>query len=157
MASLTLASRELRVERDRLLKRLLRFLHARNGPRPVKPRPPAHHEVVGVGIDRPFLLDPAANRLDELEVQGPGEAAGDLVLGLRQVSPVGVEPLRPQMPAGFGVDQLDIHPNLAARSPHAPFEHIADAEFAANLLHIDRFALVGKGGAAGDHKAARNP
>ena len=109
---------------------------------------------MGIGIDRPFLLDPAANRLDKLEVQRPGEAAGDLVLGSGQVSPLGFEPLVPQVSAGLGVDQL---PNPAARPPHAAFEHVADAELAADLFHIDGLALVGKGGAAGDHKAPGDP
>jgi hypothetical protein len=40
-------------------------------PRPVKQRPAAHHEIVRIGIGRLFLLDPAAYRRDEFEVQGP--------------------------------------------------------------------------------------
>src|SRR5438552_7186611 len=54
------------------------------------------------------------------------------------------------MRAGFGIDQLrgDAHP--VAALAHAAFEHIAHAEFAADLLHIDRLALVGEARIAGD-------
>jgi hypothetical protein len=54
------------------------------------------------------------------------------------------------MGAGRRVDQLpgDAHP--AARLAHRAFEHIAHAELAADLLHVDGLALVGKTRIAGD-------
>ena len=54
------------------------------------------------------------------------------------------------MRAGLCLDQVagDAHP--VAALAHAAFEHIADAEFAADLLHIDRLALVGEARIAGD-------
>jgi len=56
-----------------------------------------------------------------------------------------------------GIDQLNIHPNLVASPPHTSFEDIPNAEFAADLLHVDGLALVGEGRVAGDHKAPRYP
>jgi hypothetical protein len=85
------------------------------------------------------------------------ETAADLFLGLGEALPVGLEPLGPEVPSGLGVDQLHVDPRLAARSPHAAFEHIPDTELAADLPHIDRPALVGEGGAASDHKAVGDP
>src|SRR5271165_951369 len=58
------------------------------------------------------------------------------------------------MRAGFGIDQLDVDPDLIAGSLDAPFENIANAQFAADLLGVDRLALVGESGVAGDHDAA---
>ena len=54
------------------------------------------------------------------------------------------------MRAGCRVDQLrgDAHP--AAGLAHRAFEDIADAELAADLLHVDGLALVGKARIAGD-------
>ena len=68
------------------------------------PGPPTHDEIARIGIDRPFLLDPAAQILDEFEIERPGETAGDLVLGCREVGAIGVEPVGPQLHPAFGID-----------------------------------------------------
>src|SRR5215467_891371 len=54
------------------------------------------------------------------------------------------------MRGGFGVDQLPGDPNPAAGLPHRTFKDIADAEFAPDLLHIDRLTLVRKARIASD-------
>jgi hypothetical protein len=100
---------------------------------------------------------PGGFRFDQLEVEGNCDPARDLVLQDEQIADVAVEPLGPQMRAAFGIDQLSVDAHLAARAPDAPFQHIADAELAADLPRLDRFALVGKGGAASDHEASRDP
>ena len=46
------------------------------------------------------------------------------------------------MISSFGVDELDIHPEPVAAALHRAFEHVADVQFAADLPHIGRFALV---------------
>jgi hypothetical protein len=48
------------------------------------------------------------------------------------------------MRAGLGLDQLrgDAYP--PATSPDGAFEDLADAEFAADPLHVDHLALVGE-------------
>ena len=42
---------------------------------------------------------------------------------------------------------------LSLDAPHAAFEHIPHAEFPPDLLHVDRLALVGESGIAGDDEA----
>src|SRR5215831_16609287 len=54
------------------------------------------------------------------------------------------------MSVGPGVDQLRRDAHAAGGSTHRAFEHVADAELAPDLLHIDRLALVRKGRIAGD-------
>jgi hypothetical protein len=56
------------------------------------------------------------------------------------------------MRASQRIDQLsgDAHPR--SRLAHRAFEHIAHAELATDLLHVNRLALVGKGRYAGDHE-----
>ena len=74
-----------------------------------------------------------------------------------QVRTIGVELVGPEMRAAFGIDQLRVDPNLVTRPPDTAFEDIANTELAADLLYVDRLALVGKGGGAGDHKASGDP
>src|SRR6266436_6313669 len=50
------------------------------------------------------------------------------------------------------VDQLGGDAHARTPLPHRAFKHIADAQFAADLLHVDRLALVGKARVAGDHE-----
>jgi hypothetical protein len=61
------------------------------------------------------------------------------------------------MRAGFGINELHIHPNLIACPSHAAFQYVLDTQFAANLFGVEGFVLVGKGCVAGDNKAAGNP
>ena len=82
------------------------------------------------------------------------EPAGDLVLHSEQIGGVAVEPLRPEMGVGCRIDQLSADPDLAAGPPDAAFEYIAHAELAADLLCVDRLALVGERGVALNHQAA---
>ena len=78
-------------------------------------------------------------------------------LSFRKVSAVGLEPVGPSMRTGLTIDQLDIDLNLVAHTPHATFQDIADPQLAADLLCINGFALIGKGGVAGYYKAVGNP
>ena len=58
------------------------------------------------------------------------------------------------MRAGLGGDQLRVDLYLVADAAHAAFQDIADAEFAPDLLGVDRLALVSERGVAGDDEAA---
>jgi hypothetical protein len=61
------------------------------------------------------------------------------------------------MRVGLGVDQLCVDPDLVIRSLDAPFEHIAYAEIATDLLRVDRLVFVGERGIPRDHKHMRDP
>ena len=95
----------------------------------------------------------SASALVKAVAQTVGQSRHDLILQLEQVGHVLLETVGPQMRAGFGVDELgvDAHPVLVAL--HRAFEHVADAEFLADLLGVDALALVGEGGVAGDDEA----
>ena len=120
------------------------------------PGPPAHDEILRIRIDCLLLLDAAAYVPDELEIESLSEAARNLALCLRKVSAVVLKPVGPHVRAAFGVDQLHVHLHLITGPPHAAFEDIPNAEFAAYLLHVDELALVGKGRAAGYYEATGN-
>jgi len=54
------------------------------------------------------------------------------------------------MVPGLGFDQLCSDADATAGFAYAAFEHIAHAELASDLLHVDRATLVGEGAVAGD-------
>ena len=82
------------------------------------------------------------------------KARDDLVLHVEEVGYGLVEALGPEMIASLGVDELDIDPHAVAAALHRTFEHVAHVQFAADLLHVEGLALVGKGGVTGDHERA---
>src|ERR1700746_3250811 len=91
----------------------------------------------------------------ELDPESTCETTGNLVLRRRQVHQVGIEAVRPQMRAAFAIDQLYVHPDLVTDPPHAAFEDVVHPKLAADLLRVDRFALVGERGISGDHETPR--
>ncbi len=93
----------------------------------------------------------------QLYIERPGQAADNLVLHLEDVFHRLVESFRPQVRSGLGADQLDIHPQPIAAPLHRTFQRIADVQLRADLDNVDRFALEGEGGVAGDHETAVDP
>ncbi len=56
-----------------------------------------------------------------------------------------------------GLDQLARDANPVAGLAHAAFEHVAHTQLAADLLHVDRFSLVGEARIARDDKQQWQP
>jgi hypothetical protein len=50
----------------------------------------------------------------------------------------------------LGIDQLGVDPDLVARPPDTPFQHVAHVQLAADLLCFYRSALIGEGSTPGD-------
>ena len=85
------------------------------------------------------------------------QARDDFVLHVEEIGERLVEPLRPEMTARLGVDQLDIDAHPVSAALNAAFEDIADVQLPADLLQIDGLALVGEGGVAADHDGVPYP
>jgi hypothetical protein len=119
----------------------------------VGPSPPAHDQVARIGTHH-VCLDAALLGPDQLDAERLCETPGDLRLRSREIGALGVEPVGPKVPAGCGIDQLHVYLNLVTGPPHSAFEHIANAELTADLLCVDRFALIGESRVAGDREAA---
>ena len=66
----------------------------------------------------------------------------DLVLDGKHVLQLSIVALGPTVSAGDGVDELRGDADAIASAANAAFEHVADAELAADLPDIDRLALV---------------
>jgi hypothetical protein len=69
-----------------------------------------------------MLGRPGGLRSEQLDAERVRDPACDLVLQREQIAGVAVEPLRPEMRVGRGIDQLGIDSDLAARPPDAPFK-----------------------------------
>ncbi|MDE5444447.1 hypothetical protein GWG65_23965 [Bradyrhizobium sp. CSA207] len=82
--------------------------------------------------------------------KGGRQRFGEFVLHSENIGEIAVVALGPHMVAGSGLYQLRSDADPIAGLAHAAFEHIAHAEFASDLLHIDRSTLVGEGGVPGD-------
>ena len=74
----------------------------------------------------------------------------DLILHGEDVGQIAIVALGPDVISRFTFDQLRSDPDPIAGLAHAAFEHIAHAELPADLFHVDRTALVSKGGVPGD-------
>ena len=57
----------------------------------------------------------------------------------------------------LGVDKLSVYPHLIGRPPDAAFEHVAHAQFATDLLRVDRLVPIRDRGVALNHQHDRNP
>ena len=68
-----------------------------------------------------------------------------------------LQPLGPDVRISLGIDQLSVDAHLLDRPLDAPFQHIANAQLAPDLLRVDRLVLVGEGGIARDYEAAGDP
>src|SRR6516164_3645613 len=139
-----------RIARDRLLQqaKCLRDLSRRGKEHGVRPQVRIiGAEIGGRAVGRAGGFGGLQRRLDDA-----GDAGRDLVLQLEDIFERTVEAVGPQMRPGQRVDQLrrDAHPS--AGFAHRAFEHIADTELSADLLHLDRLAFVRKARIAGDHE-----
>ena len=88
----------------------------------------------------------------ELRLDRSDDSLGDFVLHGKDVGDAAVVALGPEMAAGGGVVELRGDAHLVAASPHAAFEHVADAELPPDLFHVDRAALVHEARIARDNE-----
>ena len=69
---------------------------------------------------------------------------GDLILHCEDVGEIAVVALGSVVISRFGLDQLRCYADAVPGFAETAFEHIAHAELASHLLHIDDAALVSK-------------
>src|SRR5262249_36925287 len=138
---------EIGVEFDRAIEQPQRLAEALLGPT-IKALHPT--QVIVIGVEALGGLALGAFDLGRflLRPDAAYHVGGHAVLQLEDVFEAAVETLRPQMRARGGVDELAGDAQTVRRFAHATLEHVAHPQLAADLLHIDRSALVGKAGIA---------
>ena len=111
-------------------------------------------EIIVISIKIAGWLRACAIDLGLLDagLDGADHAFGHRVLQLEHVFQRAIEFLRPKMRAGRGFDQLPGDAHATAGFANAALKHIANAEFAADLLDIDGLAFVGEARIARDHE-----
>src|SRR5215469_4177379 len=75
-----------------------------------------------------------------------------LVLKLEDVLKRSFESISPKIRASESVDQVSGNAYSLARLSNRTLQHVPDAEFTTDLLHIDCLALVGERAVARDHE-----
>src|SRR5690348_18177184 len=100
----------------------------------------SHIGLIGVEIVGWLGLRPLALCLFEFRENGSDDAGRHLVLQIEDVGQRAVEPVRPDVDARRGDYELPCDAHPAARLASAALQHVAHAELAAYLLHIDRAA-----------------
>ena len=93
----------------------------------------------------------------EMRLDRGHDLLGDVVLHREDVVQLAVVLLGPDVLAAPGVDQLAGDAQPPAGRAHAALQHVAHAEVARDLAHVDRAALVGEGRVAGDHEQPAQP
>src|SRR6266446_5729140 len=99
-------------------------------------------------------LRPPRLSLNELRLERVGEPRYDFVLHVKEVGNGLVKTLRPEVVAGFGVDQLHVHPKAVSRTLHRALEYIPDVQLTSQLLYVNGSALEGERGVACNHERA---
>ena len=124
---------------ERAIEKAARLRNIVRGPTLIEPSQTLKIEVHRVGVRGLFR----ASRLggDELGVQRARQPRDDFVLHVEEIGERLVEPLGPEMIAGFGVDELDVDAHAVSAALDAALQHIADVQLAADLLQIDGLPL----------------
>jgi hypothetical protein len=140
---------QLGIERDRLGEELARAQVRRARDVVELPRSLAH-QVPGAHVRGARARGARALAPQKLGLDRAGDAARDFVLHGEDLGELAVVALRPEVRAGAGIDELRRDPHALARLAHAAFEHVAHAELARGLLHVDGPAFVDKARVARD-------
>src|ERR1051325_4624035 len=92
----------------------------------------------------PLVSRAVSLELDNRRLDRRGDLLRQFVLHRGDAAEFGIEILRPDVVAGFGIDQLraDAHPFSAVAD--GAFENVADTHFAPDLLYVDGAAFVGE-------------
>ena len=104
------------------------------------------HRIGSPGVDAPGRLSHRALPLSVVDRWSNRyrHRLGDLVLYREDVGEIAIVPLRPDVIPGLGLDELRGDADTITGLAHAAFEHIAHAELAPDLLHLDGLAPVGE-------------
>src|SRR5579863_9252652 len=89
-----------------------------------------------------FLVPPPRFfRRAQPDLERRNDLLGQFVLHCKDIGKVAIKAVGPNVRAARGIDELAGNPHPVARLANAAFQQVAHAEFAANLLHVDRLAL----------------
>jgi hypothetical protein len=111
----------------------------------VEKRPTAHRQIDGVGVSWAIVQATLGFGVHQLDLKRASEARDHFVLELEQVHDVVLESIRPDMRAGFRVNELDVDAHPTGVALHRAFKDVTHAEFLADPLGVEVLVLEGEG------------
>src|SRR5579863_1512646 len=100
---------------------------------------------MGVLVVRAGSKDQRFFGLAQLDLKRGYDLACEFVLHGENIREITIEAVGPDMRTALCIDELAGNADPVPRLAHAAFQHVTNAEFAANTLHVDRLALISKG------------
>src|SRR5262245_49394557 len=100
--------------------------------------------IVGVEAVSRFVLGARYLRALQPRRDGAHDARCDLILQIEDIRERAFKTVRPKVNPGRCIDELTGNAHAIGGLAHAAFQHIANAELTARLLHVDSTALVGE-------------
>src|SRR3974377_1009193 len=101
-------------------------------------------EIVSIHVLGAAAGDQGLLALAKLNLQRSDDLLREFVLHREYVGEIAIETVRPNVRTVGSVDKLAGNAPAIAGLAHASFQHVAHAELAADLLHIDGLTLIGK-------------
>ncbi len=147
--------REIRVQTQRLVKKADRLVEVLGAHALGKRCKSAHRQIDRIGVRRPRPQRAQVFGLEELDAERIGDARHRLDLQFAELAAIALETVGPDMGAGLGRNQLRVDRDRLAHPADAAFGGVAHAEFAPDLFHVGRLALVGQCGVVGDDETVR--
>ena len=99
---------------------------------------------MGVHVLGAATGDPCFFGRAQLNLERSNDLLREFVLHGEDIREVAIKAVGPDVCAARSIDKLAGNAHPVARLADTAFQHVAHAEFAADLLHVDRLALVGK-------------
>ena len=112
----------------------------------------AHHQIPCIHAVGRLALGAEIFCCIKLRLDRGDDGLGDFILYREHIGNVAIVALGPDVAAGCDVIELCSDTHAIATFAHAALDHITDAEFLGDLLHVDGLALVCERGVACDHE-----
>src|SRR6202035_3193488 len=104
-----------------------------------------HYQIPGVHTVGQLAPGAKILRGIDLRLDRRDDGLRDFILHREHIGETAIVTFRPDVAAGSDVIKLHGDTDTIATLAHAALDHITDAEFLGNLLHMDGLALVDEG------------
>src|SRR5262249_46918018 len=137
---MTMGPRIARLDRERALQKRQRLRYTLRHGHIAGDR--TQQQIVGVKIFRPLTFDALDFCGTQARLHGTNDCERHLVLEGEDIVKRAIVSFGPEMGTGFRLDELTGDAHSVGTFTNAAFQHVTDAEFAADLLYIDHSTLV---------------
>ena len=104
----------------------------------------AQKQVTGIQVSHRLVSQPLDLGELKLRADRGNHAFGKPILQVKYIAQIPIEAIGPDMRPSCGVNEFAGETHAIATAANAALNHIADAEFAPDLAHVDRPSSVGE-------------